>query len=67
MDEDLNGKITSFHIAYLKTKVYLGEDLTRGGLYSSWDDEPSPWLDAILAKVGKKMSDWDWFFEFGLI
>ena len=52
------GKTLTFHIAYLEARCYLGQDLTDEGLYASWERKPSPWLDAILAKVGKKMSDW---------
>ena len=63
VDEDENDYSRVFHLAYLEAKCYLGQDLTFDDLESSWKDKPSPWLDAILAKSGRKMSDWKRYWD----
>ena len=58
VDEEWNDYLLVFELAYLEAKCYLGQNLTKDDLESSWEGKPSPWLDAILAKSGRKMSDW---------
>ena len=49
-------------LACLEATYYLGHDLTDDDLTSAvCDGKQSPWLDAILAKMGKKMSDWKFY------
>ena len=63
VDEQSNNMSTTFQLAYLEARGYLGQELTNDDLYSSERGKPSPWLDAILAKSGKNMSDWKFYFE----
>ena len=62
-DEFRNDRYLVFTLAYLEARCYLGQNLTDDDLYSSWEGKPSPWLDAILAKSGRKMSDWKRYWD----
>ena len=57
-DAEWSRDTTAFRLAYLEARCYLGQDLTEDDLDLAYDGKPSPWLDAILGKVGRKMSDW---------
>ena len=61
VDEEWNHPSITFRLAYLEATCYQGQNLTFKDLRLAWDGKPSPWLDAILAKVGKKMSDWEFY------
>ena len=62
-DEFRNDRQLVFTLAYLEARCYLGQHLTDDDLYSSWEGKPSPWLDAILAKSGRQMSDWAFYWS----
>ena len=61
VEDEWNDKISVFHLAYLEATCYLSQDLTCDDLLASWNGTPSPWLDNILAKTGRQMSDWEFY------
>ena len=61
LETERNEKTLTFHLAYLEATCYRGHNLTLEDLYSSWEGKPSPWLDTILVKIGKQMSDWEFY------